>query len=394
MDTNDLRHQIADYLNSVRDFNQSVMLIDTGVFRLPDYYELITHPEALLQLENTFISELIYLLNELNRALQHARKWRIHLENLATNLFFSPQDKNALFKKKLKAIRILAQDELQTRIREQTDGLAYLRWVAADTGAALESLLIEMRGLGVTQKEFRNLFAKYQSPELVRWEKALVAWLDVDVESLVTTLQGFLNEASSSSFDLALHALASYIDVLLNLLSQFSTISATFNFLSLEWMSKIQIQFDLLTEASVALHELLLQRTQVGTLYIDHELAILNAILPEEVDTTEWYVMFASTPSKSAHELLPIELRYDALSYAIHQAETALISMDDQVKIGEFLLKSVEILPELLKSPIVAQFLDADRRRLDLFRTGRPELLRRLRQLRELTKILDVTKHV
>ncbi len=390
MDTADLRHQIADYLDSVRDFNQSVMLIDSGVFCLPDYHELITHPEALLKLENQFIGELVHLLNELNRALHHARQWRTHLENLATNLYFSPIDKKALFKKKQKAVWILAQDDIRTRIQASSDGLAYLRWIAADTGLELEQLLIEMRNLGVTRQGFRNLFGKYQSPELSRWEKALDAWLDVDLDALITALQGFLDEASNTGFKRALHALASYIDVIVNLLSQFSTISASFNFLSLEWMSKIQIQFDSLTEASVALHELLSQRTQVGNLYVDHELAILNAILPTEIDPTEWFVVFAKNPAKSAHELLPQEIRFDALPFALHQAETALVSMDDQIKIGEYLLKSVEVLPELLKSPIVAKFLDADKQRLDIFRSGRFNLFRRLRQIREMVNSINV----
>ncbi|MFX1319681.1 MAG: hypothetical protein ACFE9D_07995 [Promethearchaeota archaeon] len=390
MDTADLRHQLADYLDAVREFNQCVMLIDSGVFRFPDYHALITHPEAILKLENQFIGELAHLLNEINSALNHARQWRAHLENLATNLYFSPIDKRALFEKKQKAVRLLAQDDIKTRIQASSDGLTYLRWIAADTGLELEQLLIEMRNLGVTRQGLRNLFSKYQSPELSRWEKALDAWLDVDLDALITALQGFLDEASNADFNRALHALASYIDVIVNLLSQFSAISASFNFLSLEWMSKIQIQFDLLTEASVALHELLSQRIQVGNLYIDHELAILNAILPDEINPAEWFVMFTKHPTKSAHELLPQEIRFDALSYALHQAETALVSMDDQLQIGEYLLKSVEVLPELLKSSIVAKFLDADKQRLEIFRTGRLDLFRRLRQMREMASSINV----
>ena len=240
-----------------------------------------------------------------------------------------------------------------------------------------------MRDLGVTDSEFRNFFEKYQSTELSRWENALNVWLDVDIESLITALQGFLNEASDTPFGETVHALASYLDVIVNLLTQFSTFSTDFDFLSLEWVSKVQIQFDLLTEASVALHELLLQRTQMGTLYVDHERAILNAILPKEIDVNEWFVMFASNPARSAHELLPAEIRLDTLPYALRQSESALVAMDDQVQIGGYLLKSVEVLPELLKSPVVAKFLEADRQRLDLFRTGRHELLRRVRLIRD-----------
>ncbi len=391
MDVADLRHNIADYLDSVREFNQSVILIDTGVFHLADYHNLITHPEAVLKLENQFVSELVHLLNELDRALRHARHWRIHLENLTRNLYFSPQEQTELFERQQKAVHILAQNDIKARIQSQSDGLGYLRWIVADTGGELEQLLIDMRNLGVTHQEFLNLFAKYQSPELTRWEKALDAWLDLDIEALITALQGFLDEASDALFDQAVYALASYIDVIVNLLAQFSTFGSDFDFLSLEWVSKVQIQFDLLTEASVALHELLMQRTQMGMLYVDHERAILNAILPSEIDVNEWYVMFASNPAKSAHELLPTEIRIDAISYAIRQSETALLSMDDQVKIGEYLFKSVEIIPELLKSPVVAKFLDADRQRLDLFRTGRHELLRRLRHLREQANSIEAT---
>jgi hypothetical protein len=127
----------------------------------------------------------------------------------------------------------------------------------------------------------------------------------------------------------------------------------------------------------------------MGMLYVDHERALLNAILPKEIDVKEWFVMFASNPTKSAHELLPIDIRVDALPYAIRQSEMALIAMDDQVQIGGYLLKSVEVLPELLKSPVVAKFLDADRQRLELFRVGRQELLRKLRRLRELANSME-----
>ncbi len=391
MDIPDLRHHIANYLDYVREFNQRVVLINTGVFHPADYHDLITNPESVLQLENQFVSELVHLLNELDRALRHARDWRLHLEDMTRNLYFSPPEQTALFERKQKATHILTQDEVMVRIQSQSDGIGYLRWVVADTGGELERLLIDMRDLGVTDQEFRNFFEKYQSPELSRWENTLNVWMDLDVESLITALHGFLNEASSAPFEKAVHALASYLDVIVNLLTQFSSFSPEFDFLSLEWVSKVQIQFDLLTEASVALHELLLQRTQMGMLYIDHERAILNAILPKEIDIDEWFAMFASNPAKSAHELLPTEIRLDALPYAIRQSENALVAMDDQIQIGGYLLKSVEVLPELLKSPVVAKFLNADQQRLELFRTGRQELLRRLRQIRDQANSIEMT---
>ena len=99
--------------------------------------------------------------------------------------------------------------------------------------------------------------------------------------------------------------------------------------------------------------------------------------------------MFASNPTKSAHELLSTDIRVDTLPYAIRQSEMALTAMDDQVQIGGYLLKSVEVLPELLKSPVVAKFLDADRQRLELFRLGRHELLRKLRRLREMANSME-----
>jgi hypothetical protein len=86
-----------------------------------------------------------------------------------------------------------------------------------------------------------------------------------------------------------------------------------------------------------------------------------------------------------------VEIRVDTLHYAFPHSEIALVSMDDQVQIGKYLLKSVEILPDLLKSPVVTKFLDADRQRLDLFRTNRPELLRRLRYLQVQANLLETT---
>lgn len=389
MDMADLRSHIADYLDRIREFNQSVILVDTGVLPLTNYTEFITHPEALLKLENDFVNQLIHLLNELNRALQHARQWRIHLENIARNLFFSPPEGVALFEKQKKAVQIVTNGEVQARINSQTDGLNYLRWVAVNTAEELEVLLVDMRTLGVSHSGFLDLFAKYQSPALTQWEKALSTWLDLDIEALITALNTFLNEAGNAPFEKTLLALASYLDVVVNLLIQFSTFSTDLNFLSLEWMSNTQTQFDQLAEAGVLLHELLLLRTKVGMLYVDHELAILNAVLPQEMAVNEWFVMFATNPTKSAHELLPLDIQATAISYGLRQAEGALVSMDSHIQKGEYLLESVEILSQILKSQVLAQFLDADRQRLELFRIRRPALLRRLRTLQEQVNMLE-----
>ncbi|MFW9830743.1 MAG: hypothetical protein ACFFD8_03115 [Candidatus Thorarchaeota archaeon] len=389
MDTIDLRNHIADYLDRIREFNQSVISVDTGIIPLSNYTEFLIHPQALLKLENDFVNQLVHLLNELNRAIQHARQWRIHLENIARNLFFSPIEVVALFEKKKKAIHIVSENKIRTRIESQTDGLSYLRWIVVNTAEELEVLLVDMRALGVSQQGFLDLFIKYQSPELTRWEKALAAWLDWDIDALITSLHLFLNEAGSSPFDTTLHALASYLDVIVNLLTQFSTFSEDFDFLSLKWMSKAQTQFDQLTKAGVMLHELLSLRTQLGTLYVDHELAILNAILPREVEINEWLVMFSTNPAKSAHELLPTDIQLDTLPYALRQAQDALISMETPIRMGEYLLESVKILPTLLKSQVLTKFLNADNERLNLFKEERPKLIRWLRIIQKQLSILE-----
>lgn len=388
MDVGELRNLIADYLDFVRAFKQRVFLIESRIFAMPNATEAFTHPEAVLKQENDFVNQLVHLLNELNRAMRHSVQWRIHLDNLARNLYLSPQEMMALFGRKKKAIHLMAAKDVKARITAQTDGLGYLRWIAVDTAEELERLLVEMRALDLASEDILNLFQKYQSPELTRWKRVLSAWLDLDVSSLVLALQGFLDEASLKTFDEAIHALASYIDVVVNLLAHFSTLSKDFDFLSLEWMSKILAQFDQLTKAGVQLHELLSQRTKMGLLYGDHELAIIQAILPSDIVVDEWFVMYATNPTKSTHELLPTDIRIDALPFALRQAEAAILSMESLVQVGEHLLESVQILPQILKSPIVGKFLEVDGERLALFRSARSELLRRLRQLQEKATLL------
>lgn len=374
---------VAEYLDRVRAFTSAVLSVDTGLFSMSSHAVLIQHPESLVQMENDFVNQLLHVLNELQRGLSVAEQWRAHLGGLARNLRLSEAEFATLFDKHRLALQIVQGKAFRDRFAADTDPSGYLRWVAIDTAEGLERLLAATQHLGIQGETFVSTLKLFQSPFLERFEKGVSQWQTVNLDEAAETLRAYLDQAASSDFKETLSSLAQYLDTAVNLFSKLSSPSQEPGVTSSESMAQMRDLFFQLIEASVNLQEFLAHRSQALLLYVEHELTIIHAVLPEGLSATGWFVTFAENQDKTASDLLPSMIMVDTLPYALKQAEEALLEIEPRLKRGEQLLEQAGILRETLESPAVNKFLQADQERITLLRTWRPELLGRIRQLHE-----------
>jgi hypothetical protein len=379
----DIRSIVADYLDRVRVFTSAVLSVDTGLFSKSSHAVLIQHPESLVQMENDFVNQLLRVLNELQRGLTVAEQWRAHLSGLARNLRLTEAEFAALFDKHRRALATVEAKAFNDRFAADTDAAGYLRWVAIDTAEGLEPLLAATQHLDVLGESFVSTLKLFQSSFLERFEKNISGWQTVNTEEVAETLRGYLDQAADSGLTEGLSSLARYLDTAVNLFGKLATPAQELDMASADWMTRMKDLFSQLIEASVKLHEFLAHRSQALLLYVEHELTIIHAILPEGLSATGWFVTFAENLNKTASDLLPPTIMVDTLPYALKQAEDALLEIEPRLKRAVQLLEEADILRATLESPTVNKLLQADQERITLLRTWRPELLGRIRQLRE-----------
>jgi hypothetical protein len=332
-------------------------------------------------MENDFVNQLLHVLNELQQGLVVADQWRTHLSGLARNMRLTEPEFRALFDKNRLALQTVQVKGFRNRFASDTDAGGYLRWVALDTAEGLEPLLAATQHVGLHRESFASALQLFQSPFLERFGKSATEWQALKAEELAGRLRGYLDEAAKSELTEALSSLAQYLDTGVNMFSQLSWSTQDPGATSTDWMTRMRDLLSQLIEASVKLQEFLAHRSQALLFYVEHELTIIHAILPEGLSATGWFVTFAENSDKSASELLPPEIMVDTLAYALKQAEEALLEIEPRLKRGEMLLEQADILRATLESPVVNKLLQADKERITLLRTWRPELLDRIRQL-------------
>lgn len=374
---------VADYLDRIRVFTSAVLSVDTGIFSPSSHTLLLQQPESLVQMENDFVNQLLHVLNELQQGLAVGEQWRVHLSGLARNLRMTEPEFTTLFDKHRLAVQVVQGKGFRDRFASDTDPAGYLRWVAIDTAEGLEPLLVATQHLGMHGETFASALKLFESPFLERFEKGVSRWQTVNLDDVAGTLRGHLDQAAASDLKETLSSLAQYLDAAVNLFSKLFSSAQEPGAVSSEWMTRMRDLFFQLIEASVKLQEFLAHRSQALLLYVEHELTIIHAILPEGLSATGWFVTFAENPDKTASDLLPPEIMVDTLPYALKQAEEALLEIEPRLKRGEQLLEEASILRATLESPAVNKFLQADKERIALLRTWRPELLGRIRQLHE-----------
>ncbi len=115
-------------------------------------------------------------------------------------------------------------------------------------------------------------------------------------------------------------------------------------------------------------------RSQVYSVLINEQTALLNAVLPEETPVEQVLITLGLNPSQNVGDLIPDPLPTDTLPLALKQAEEELTLWTAAINASIPYLNKALILNQTLQSPAVAKFLQADQQRLELHHEWRPRI--------------------
>ena len=381
-----IRQLVSAYLDRVRAFNDQVMSIDSGIYPPAERAQFIHRPDSLLRMENEFVDQLLLLLRNLQQYVSLGERWRSHLYGVSGNLQFTQEEQEQVLARRLGALEVMREKDYIGVFRDG-EWRGYLQWVAVNAAEELERLLAETRYLHSSGKQLLKLVDRFRGDFLLSFRGTLSRWLKVDLKKVTKTLQGWLNRAAYARKNLLL-PLSRYIDSVVNFLCLFPlpTPEGNYPLPSDEEMERAKRLSSQLVEAGVKVKNFLDQRTRLYLLFIEHELAIIQAVLPKDLSAIKWFVTFATNLSKSAHELLPGKIQTDTLPMALKQATDSLVELDYRLETAEQMLNEAELLIQILRSPAVTKFLQADKERLSIYRSWRLEFLTRLRVLREVVQ--------
>ena len=138
---------------------------------------------------------------------------------------------------------------------------------------------------------------------------------------------------------------------------------------------------DQLIQSTEHLREFVHLRTRAYLLLVRHQEALMRAVLPKTDDVPYWLVTHYVDQSKTIDDLMPAEIPVDPLSLALSLATEAFEDWDHAIETALPSLEQALLLNDLLQSPAIAQFLQADQRRLELYHSWRPRIAKTFKTL-------------
>jgi hypothetical protein len=353
------------------------MSIDSGVYPLAQRTQLLQRPESILQLEAEFASQLVSLLDQIYNHGCIAERWYVHAYTIAVQLEISPSDFDQVLTGRQTASKLVRQKQYGERFSK----------TVVEVAKELERLLMETQNLRVSGRLLFGQIFRFGGPLLERFGATLSLWLDINAEELFGTLRFLLSDTVAASKIEMPHRLALYLDFVLKSLPLFPFLADESGVFSPKGLDLARRLCGELAEAGARLRRFTAQPTRAFFLFVQHELALIEAVLPRQASASDWFLNFTRTSSGPASTLLPEEIRLDGLPEALNEAELSLAEMENEVKQAESALREVERLVEHIQSPTAARFLKAMEERILLYHSWHPRLLASLRGLQKAVQL-------
>jgi len=120
----------------------------------------------------------------------------------------------------------------------------------------------------------------------------------------------------------------------------------------------------------------------VFSVLVNEQTALWNAVLPPDTPVAQVLITLGLNPSQETDNLLPNPIPTDTLPLALKQAEEALTIWDISIEASMPFLNKALVLNQILLSPTIAKFLQADQKRMQLYHEWRPRITATFENLR------------
>jgi hypothetical protein len=321
----------------------------------------LIQPEVALRLETEWLRGLLNVLQLIKRYITVITRWENHVLGLAQNLGVTQSQIDQFWRQEANAEDFILKKEFDPK---------YLRWVLADTAQEVDRIIAATQQLIDEGAELIELSERFGGPFLSQIGRIAKVWVTTTRREFYTPLLEILQTAQDDPEGTEIQRrLSKYLDRIALIVSStpmFVDESSTVPY-SPEMMQQTLEKVDQLIQGTEDLQEFVRLRSQAYPLLIREQEALLQAVLPKDESISEWIRTLYSDQTKKVDELLPSTLHTTTLPFAIKQAGEELAVWHSRIEAALPYLQKAFILNDLLQSPAVAQFLDADQRRLDLF---------------------------
>ncbi len=376
-----VRQAFTAHAETVRDYLVALFQVDSGIYKTDELKTILEAPDSTVRLETKWLQSLMDVLLYIQKYIQLVERWVTHTRGLAKNLGATQREV-----KELENFKLQATDFLQTKNFDQK----YLRWVLEDTAQELDRLIVTTHQLLFDVTRLIELIGQFSGPFFLNVKQIAINWQEHSRRDFLIPLSTILQEIDTSGDpSLTLQQFGQYLDTIAQVVSAmpiFVLESSSFATYSPQMLKENQRMITQLIESNENLRQFVEIRSQAYSHIISEQTALWNAVLPFESPVGQILITIGLNPSQGVGGLIPDPLPTDTLPLAFKQAKEALTLWSAAIEAAIPNLNKALILNQILQSPTIAKFLQADQERLTLYRQWRPRIIATFEALGDVLK--------
>ncbi|MFX1319816.1 MAG: hypothetical protein ACFE9D_01905 [Promethearchaeota archaeon] len=354
---------------TVRDYIVALFQVDSGIYEIDQLKTILQEPDTTVQLETEWLQSLVKTLLYARDYIQLVQEWVDHTLGLLKNLGGNQRELIQFDNREIAASKILQKKQFDQ---------AYLRWVLGDAAQELDRLIVTSHQLISIAPDMQRLIEKFSGKFLMNINTILTAWEENARRDFLVPLSTILQEIDTRGDPATtLQQFARYLDTISQVVSvmpMFVTESSELATYSPDVLQSSQRLVNRLLEGTDHLRRFVQLRSQVYSVLINEQTSLWYAILPKDTPVEQVLIIMGLNPSQNVDDLIPNPFPIDTLPLALEQAEEALAIWEATIEASIPYLNKALILNQILQSPAVAKFLQADQRRLELYHEWHPQI--------------------
>jgi hypothetical protein len=377
-----LRRALSDHMQTMRTVVLAGAGVDSGIYDVSQVAELLREPGRVVQLETAWIRGLLDLLHLIERYLRLVDRWTNHVAGLMQNLGATEVEISQAQRMQLTVVELFRQKRYDHEL---------LRWILTDLSDEVDRLVAQSQDLVSETPRLVKLADQFGGPFLEQVKQIALVWMSEDHRDFYAPLINTLQEAhAAKTSDDLLQKLVSYLQQIRALVASTPMFPrdskpAPYSRDALEASRQL---VDRLAKGIEDLTTFVALRTQAYMGVLQHEEALVRAVLPPSAKVSEWIARLAVERAQPTEKILPDVLVTDTLPLAVQLAGEALAQIDGKIDAARPFFEGALLLNDLLQSPATAKFLAADDRRLEVYRELRPRITPTFSRLRTAIKSL------
>ncbi|MFX1565429.1 MAG: hypothetical protein ACFFCH_05510 [Promethearchaeota archaeon] len=375
---NSVRPAFTRHAETVRDYIVALFQVDSGIYNIDQLKTILQEPDTTVRLETEWLQSLLKLLLYVEEYTTLVQNWGNHTLGLLKNLGANKRELNLYENRHITASQILQKKHFDQN---------YLRWVLEDAAQELDPLIGTAHQLINNFTYFANLIERFGGPFLSNIHQIATAWEANARRDFLVPLSTILQEIDTQGDpSITLQQFARYLDTIAQVVSvmpMFVTESDGIATYSPEVLKSGQRFITQLIDGIEHLRQFVQLRSQVYSVLINEQSALWNAVLPKDTPVEHVLITLGLNPAQSVEDLIPNPFPVDTLPLAFQQAAEALAIWESTINASIPYLNKALILNQILQSPAVAKFLQADQRRLELYHEWHPRITETFKTLQK-----------